>query len=1012
MISNRKSEIPPPAVAPFDEKKAKEHQEAWAKCLGVPVEITNSIGMRLVLIPPGEFMMGSPKELIEEELKRPDNDQWYKVHLPAEGPQHRVRITKPFYLGTYLVTQQEYQRVMGTNPSEFSATGKGKDKVAGQDTMRFPVEQVSWDHAVEFCRKLSNLSEENVAGRLYRLPSEAQWEFACRAGNPGRYGFSSGRTAVPKEYDEHELSDYGWFGGNSAGMPHAVGGKKPNGWALYDMHGNVWEWCQDWYEMEYYANSPTDDPGGPPKGSGRVARGGGWDIPARHCRSADRLNHEAEPRALGLRVALVLADNPGRLKTAPSTESSVLSTQPAVPTNNLQPQRFVDVLSRVDPKRHRVIGSWTREGVSLSNCSAIYSSRVFVPVAVRGEYDLRIEFTRRESDKSVGIIAPVGTHVLVFQLSPGGRDWWCNAGDPPARHDTPLVNGRRYTLELRVRLAGENATVDASLDNVTLMHWQGAETDLKRDPGWRLPAANAIGLMADSSLATFHVVELKLVSGQAAWNDPVVSATMHITAGGTPVKTDPPALFLHDREVAEWLCSIKAGCEVKFPSGERKWLGSDPMPDSPFQIVSVGLDGKNAVTDWDLSRLRGLQGLKSVSLVFTTTSYEILESLSELPDLASFCAYGGGITDDGLKILGRMKKLRCVHLVYNPITAAGVKGLSQLDLLEELDLVAASLENVDLGDLVRMRNLRKLWLGGTQIGDAALAHLPALPCLTFLDLNRDRVADEGLEHLRGLSALTEIVLGGTQVTGKGLMRLHEALPNCTFHADPPAMEEYCTLVLQKEPNNAELHKRRADLLARYDHKWAEAAEDLAKVIGLRPDDIDSWHHRTMLLVQLQHKDLLSEHLGKMLAKFQGGGCVLHSLTTFPTGKPELIQGGEILADKFGEDPPWRWLVAFARYRAGKYKEAESLLARVDMNDRGLPRYAPTLILAFHAMTKAKLNDRPAAKELLAKAREAFKKAMKDDHGTEHDDYGENWWDRLSAEAVLAEAEDLIVGGKP
>ena len=139
---------------------------------------------------------------------------WYKEHLPGEGPQHRVRITKPFYLGMYVVTQDEYQRVMGTNPSEFSATGKQKDKVSGQDTKRFPVENVSWDDAVEFCRKLSEMPEEKAAGRMYRLPSEAQWEYACRAGSTGRYSFSSGRNGVPKESEENELSDYGWFGGN------------------------------------------------------------------------------------------------------------------------------------------------------------------------------------------------------------------------------------------------------------------------------------------------------------------------------------------------------------------------------------------------------------------------------------------------------------------------------------------------------------------------------------------------------------------------------------------------------------------------------------------------------------------------------------------------------------------------------------------------------------------------------------------------------------------------------
>jgi len=314
---------PPPAVAPFDDKKAKEHQTAWAKHLGVPVEITNSIGMKLVLIPPGEFMMGSPKELIEAELKRPDNDQWYKERLPGEGPQHRVRVTRLFYLGTCLVTQEEYQRVMGTNPSEFSATGKGKDKVAGQDTKPFPVENVSWDDAVEFCRKLSDLPEERSAGRTYRLPSEAQWEYACRAGNTGRYGLSLDGKAVPKEYDENGLSDYSWFYHNSDGRPHAVGGKRANAWGLYDMHGNVWEWCQDWYDKEYYANSPTDDPVGPSGGSGRVVRGGCWDYPPRRCRSAYRADDEPGRRydLLGFRASLVLADKPGPSDTSASKDS-------------------------------------------------------------------------------------------------------------------------------------------------------------------------------------------------------------------------------------------------------------------------------------------------------------------------------------------------------------------------------------------------------------------------------------------------------------------------------------------------------------------------------------------------------------------------------------------------------------------------------------------------------------------------------------------------------------------
>jgi formylglycine-generating enzyme required for sulfatase activity len=327
---------PPPAVAPFDEKKAKEHQEGWAKHLRVPVEMTNSIGMKLVLIPPGEFEMGSPKEIIEEEFKACAYDNWYVEHLPSEGPRHRVRVTQPFYLGIYHVTQAEYERVMGTNPSEFSATGTGKDKVGGQDTKRFPVERVSWDDAVEFCRKLSALPEEKAAGRWYQLPTEAQWEYACRAGTTGRYSFSPLGRVIPREYDEHESPDHGWFNGNSAGMPHPVGLKGANAWGLFGMQGNVWQWCQDWWDKGYYANSPVDDPVGPSAGEGRVFRGGTWNYGAENCRSACRHSDAPGERRgdRGFRACLVRAENFEERKIVPSAEPSSRSTKPPAPIPN------------------------------------------------------------------------------------------------------------------------------------------------------------------------------------------------------------------------------------------------------------------------------------------------------------------------------------------------------------------------------------------------------------------------------------------------------------------------------------------------------------------------------------------------------------------------------------------------------------------------------------------------------------------------------------------------------
>jgi eukaryotic-like serine/threonine-protein kinase len=281
------ADAPPLAVAPFGTEKAKELQVEWAKYLNVPVETTNSIGMKLLLIPPGEFEMGSPKKLIQEELKSADG--WYTKYLTNEGPAHRVRITKPHWLGTTDVTQEEYERVMGGNPSNFQG-----------DSQR-PVEQVSWEEAVEFCRRLSDLPEERAARRQYRLPTEAQFEYACRSGSNTRFWFGD---------DEGLLEECAWFKENSENETHPVGEKKPNAWGLYDMSGNVWQWCQDWYDKGYYARSPTDDPAGPSQGSSRVCRGTGWFFDAAYCRSAFRRSNLPETRAgdLGFRVVLVPAE--------------------------------------------------------------------------------------------------------------------------------------------------------------------------------------------------------------------------------------------------------------------------------------------------------------------------------------------------------------------------------------------------------------------------------------------------------------------------------------------------------------------------------------------------------------------------------------------------------------------------------------------------------------------------------------------------------------------------------
>jgi formylglycine-generating enzyme required for sulfatase activity len=238
-------------------------------------EVTNSVNMKFVSIPSGKFLMGSPRE----ERRRPDE------------AQHEVEITKPFLLGIHKVTQDQYKQVMDKNPSYFSDSGEGKDRVKGLDTRRFPVENVSWMDAQDFCEKLSKLPEEKKNGRSYRLPTEAEWEYACRGGAILSEPFHFGHSLSSRQANFDGNHPYGEAPrGEYLQRTSEVGSYPANAFGLFDMHGNVWEWCQDWYAP--YDLAIRKDPSGPANSSEdrRVLRGGSWGDHGYDCRSAYRFH--------------------------------------------------------------------------------------------------------------------------------------------------------------------------------------------------------------------------------------------------------------------------------------------------------------------------------------------------------------------------------------------------------------------------------------------------------------------------------------------------------------------------------------------------------------------------------------------------------------------------------------------------------------------------------------------------------------------------------------------------
>lgn len=290
-VAGTAPDVGPKAVAPFDDGTAKKCQKQTAEYYGAgvskSVELAEGVKMELLLIPSGEFHMGSSSR----------ERQRYK----DEGPAHHIRISRPFYMGKYEVTQAQYKAVFG------DTVFAQKDYAFKGDNL--PVETVSWYEADKFLKELSKKT-----GLKFRLPREAEWEFACRAGTTTPFHCGETISSDNANYDASKVYGHGVKGLNMKRTVD-VGSYPANAFGLHDMHGNVTEWCGDWYYKYYYKETQIVDPPGPPNGKDRVIRGGSWKSHPAKCRSADRDLYRPSKSSAAIGFRVVLPVDTSKVKT-------------------------------------------------------------------------------------------------------------------------------------------------------------------------------------------------------------------------------------------------------------------------------------------------------------------------------------------------------------------------------------------------------------------------------------------------------------------------------------------------------------------------------------------------------------------------------------------------------------------------------------------------------------------------------------------------------------------------
>lgn len=800
------SAMPQPslAAAPFDEKQAKAHQEEWAKHLGRKVVEDNSLGMKMMLIPPGKFTMGNADtaEKVGKDFAGTDN----------ERPAHEVEIMRPFVLSVAEVTQEQFEKIMDRNPSAFSPKGFKQKDVVGIDTKKLPVEMVTWFDAVEFCNKLSaneglppyyelkypvrtmegvitmaDVKELGSSG--YRLPTEAEWEYACRAGTTTPFSF---------KFDYGTLGQFGWFGYDSK-RTHEVGTRKPNPFGLHDMHGNVHEWCQDCSGA--YTADPVRNPMGPATGTERISRGGAYNFLVQYGRSAWR--GRAAPGArydnTGFRVARTV---PGAV--VPPADPDRRAAEWVLLDRGPRHRSNLHLL--VDGKSVRLTtgdkvpdGPFVVQQISISGLGKADSAVAVEHLTKLGSTDLRIYHSPGIGDEELESLArhPSFQDLKILVMNTVGVT---ERGLPHIANFAKLetldlglapISAKEFALLRGLPLKSLTISISKTVNDDAIAVVAGFPA-LKR-----LELADvAITDRALDHLAKSKSLEsldfrnyLKGMTFTPGARKKLAEALPHCKILWDGADLDP------DRRAAEWALSIAGSISIKENGKEREVKAVGDLPGGAFELTFVDLSNNPMVDDASLARFKDCQNLTQLTLsgvkvgdagmahlkncknltVLTLKYTQVSDvGLAELRDCKKLTGLGLGYTrvsDRGLAQLKEYKDLWGIDLSHTTVSDAGLPHLKDCKNLTNLLLRGTSVSNAGLAHLKDHKSWKQVVLDHTKVTDAGLAYLQDATNLRELDLNNTQVGDAGLAYLKDCRELTHLSLANTQVTDAGLAHL-------------------------------------------------------------------------------------------------------------------------------------------------------------------------------------------------------------------------------------------------